>query len=119
MEDERFNKLDIWLAGTLRYHAQMPLSLDELLRRAYGHRKPSCCFPILEKDLLWVAFLSRKKERGCTGVFRYSVERNETGVFVGLNPASEVLHLRKRKRQQGGESDREAGACGGASDVLS
>ena len=96
MDVERFHLLDKWLTATLRYHSTIPLSLDELQRRARDKL-------YREQDLLFVAFTSRKRIRGCPGLFRYLVERNETGVFVGLNRESEIVHARKRQRKEEGE----------------
>ena len=88
MEDKRFECVDRWLTKTLRYDSTMLLSVDELQRRArkreYG-----------KLELLYVAFHARKKIRRGPSMYRYDVDRNETGVFVCLNDESEGAHWSK------------------------
>ena len=91
MDDERFDCVDRWLTRTLRYDSTMLLSLDELQRRA---RKR----PYGKAELLYVAITARKTIRRGPSMYRYEVDRNETGVFVSLNDESEGAHFCKRRR---------------------
>ena len=91
MDDERFDCVDRWLTKILRYDSTMLLSLDELQRRARKRRYGKA-------ELLYVAFTARKTIRRGPSMYRYEVDRNETGVFVSLNDESEVAHWSKKRR---------------------
>ena len=93
MDVKRFHLLDKWLTRTLRYDSTISLSLDELHRRASDKQ-------YRQQELLFVAFTPRKSIRGRPSLFRYVVERNETGVFVGLNEESEIVHDTKKRRKE-------------------
>ena len=92
MNTKRFRQIDRWLTRTLRYDSTMPLTVDELYRRArnieYG-----------KQELLWVASTATKSIPHGPSMYRFVVDRNETGIFVGLNDKSEQYHWTKRQRR--------------------
>ena len=94
MNTKRFQHVDRWLTRVLRYDSTMPLTLDELYRRA-------CKLKFEKQELLWVASTATKSIPHGPSMYRFVVERNETGIFIGLNDESEQQHwMRKRRREE-------------------
>ena len=60
----------------------MPLTVDELYRRVRNQQYG-------KQELLWVASTAKKSIRHGLSMYRFVVDRNETGIFVGLNDESE------------------------------
>ena len=93
MDKERFTQIDRWLTETLRYGSTILLTLDELHRRAANQQ-------FEKQELLWVAFTASKRIQRGASIYRYEVDRTETGIFVGLNDESEDARRNKRRRKQ-------------------
>ena len=96
VNDELFEQIDRWLTTVLRYYSTRPLSVDELYQRAKQ-------FPqkFGKPELLWVASTATKHRPRGPSMYRFVVERNETGIFIGLNGESEQQHwMRKRRREE-------------------
>ena len=98
MNDELFQHIDHWLTTVLRHYSTMPLSVDELYRRAKQYRRAR---KFGKPELLWVASTATKRRPRGPSMYRFVVERNETGIFIGLNGESEQQHwMRKRRREE-------------------
>ena len=106
MEKIRFDLIDRWLTRTLRYVLHgLFASVDELHRLAtdwlqlFGKRdlfwRTGTDQPIGKQELLWVATNATKRLRRGQLIYRFVVERTETGIFVGLNEESEAAHWQK------------------------
>ena len=93
MNTKRFQHVDRWLTRVLRYDSTMPLTLDELYRRA-------CKLKFEKQELLWVASTATKSTPHGPSMYRFIVERNETGIFIGLNDKSEEQHRMKKRRRE-------------------
>ena len=92
MDDEPFTHIDHWLTKVLRYHSTRPLSVDELYQKAkHKFGKP---------EILWVASTATKHRPCGPSMYRFVVERNETGIFIGLNGESEQQHWMKKRRRE-------------------
>ena len=93
MEEERFTQIDRWLTRTLRYGCPMLVTLDDLHRRAANQQ-------FEKQELLWVASNARKSIRHGQSIYRFEVDRTDTGIFVSLNDESEDAHWKKRRRTE-------------------
>ena len=92
MNTKRFQHVDRWLTRILRHDSTMPLTLDELYRRA-------CNLKFGKQEILWVASTATKSIPHGPSMYRFVVERNETGIFVGLNDKSEEYHWMRKYRR--------------------
>ena len=94
MEENRFTEIDRWLTRTLRHGLRgLFASVDELHRQATDQQ-------FGKQELLWVANNARKRIRRGQIIYRFEVERTETGIFVSLNEESEDAHWKKRRRKE-------------------
>ena len=91
MEENRFTEIDRWLTRTLRHGLRgLFASVDELHRQATDQQ-------FGKQELLWVANNARKRIRRGQIIYRFEVERTETGIFVSLNEESEDAHQATRQ----------------------
>ena len=95
MHAKRFQRIDHWLTKTLRYNSTASLTVEELYRRAYK-------LEFDRQEILWVASTATKSIPRGPSIYRFVVERCETGLFVSLNAKSEQYHW---MRKQGGEQE--------------
>ena len=95
MEKNRFTEIDRWLTRTLRHGLRgLFATVDELHRQAADQQ-------FGKQELLWVANNARKRIRPEQLIYRFEVDRTETGIFVSLNEESEDDHWKKRRRREG------------------
>ena len=90
MNAKRFQQVDHWLTKTLRYSSTIPLTVEELYRRASK-------LEFGKQEILWVASTATKSIPRAPSIYRFVVERCETGLFVSLNATSEQYHLIKKR----------------------